>query len=1272
MSTKDPQEVAAKGTSPFPLFHFHEASEIVLGVTDDKKEDNEFVLGGENEAMAMNGSPKGTAAPFCESSKRCMSLSSLQRDASEVPTNPANTVSPLLQSRASRFLDTGKQSSEKGLKHPSVDGADYSADKENRETGEEEDEDDSTQLSRHISAALALTIGEVIVSSQLDDLEVPEYNHRSSNNGSASNSNAHTGMYRSSETITVESQGDPPYVATSSNDSPCSPTGTTSTVTSPAYLQTNPITSTATSRSNSRKHSGTTTSLSNAPVFPPSFSPKINVRESAAFHHSLSSKQGSEDTSSPLHAANAVSNHSSTEVGEKKEEYQGVDTRSPTPLCSPHQNNGVRNGRKEDSEGLPDTTIHYDPSIPHTEENVIFVRHCVTSITDIFLCYQCFGTYISPERTPVLLLVCGLNMQLYAWDEAFCEDLVRAGFFVIRYDNRDSGLSSKVERGCVKGYLLLLPSSLASTLGERMPYTLEDMAKDGVALLDALHIPKAHVMGISMGGMVAQLMALVAPSRIVSLTSIMSSTNARDLPDAQLQVKLWMLRKPPEPCSMNTLLNFRVHALQKVLPRTLTVDSYYLKRRFLISLKRSRYTNGLIRQACAIMRCPPRDDLLRQLHIPALVIHGTQDLIVPPLHGWRTAEVLPHARLLVLKHMGHYFHPAFYQTVILAFSAMASATPYYCAQPSGAYTNTPKRKRGALRKAATSSPSSTTEPFLSSAVNNAVETNLSPSSSTSGGEGPSSSAVSFMPGQSPNSTAPESNGELQSEASMGSPVFMISNASPLPVASLVFPVTLPTALMGGDLESVEAISGGGVDGSGLKDGALLDSCAEGSTEGKKEEHAHGQEGQSEETETQCQENEEVRREDDEALTLRHSALYPVVVALHSRCGAEVKKSIAVAVPLPHSSNTPEAALMDLHELPDVAAREGSLLDVQCISAQDSSSQAALEGTAGVDPLSSFNACTGTTPAPMKEGEETIKEETRSEEGNGSHSAPLSTPPSAGPSEEPTRPMSPSMSDGHADREKTRTPPTTSGDRCVGAPESHEEVFSSSLTMREESREREAPLDACKESTEKGAEEGAAKTSCHEVTEKESTPLKGIASDVGRTGNAGERQGPFFLFSRADGVKPFRSQDRSVWHTAFTSRSVTGPTGRSCPHGEDCSGHASTLPTTSSTTTPTSGEHSTGQRVFPTPPSTEKVGTQGRMSREENGSRLPDSHFLASHPSTTTANHSSHTTGPLTTAAAPVNPEGVEMPGQKNVAPGSISRIATSAKRLFGLVSDFFE
>lgn len=305
---------------------------------------------------------------------------------------------------------------------------------------------------------------------------------------------------------------------------------------------------------------------------------------------------------------------------------------------------------------------------PSMDERRVFVRHCNSCDMDIELCYHTFGH----PSNPAVLLVGGLNMQSYAWDEMFCDQLTQQQFFVVRFDNRDIGFSTKIEDPRVQKIVpwrLFLPEWMAC--GERLPYSLKDMALDALALMDVLGIQVAHVVGISMGGMISQLMALLAPQRVRTLTCIMSSTNARDLPHPAWWVKLWMLRKPPSNTDGEQLVEFRMKALQGLLYGCVPVDESYLKKRIALSLNRSAYTEGLLRQAAAIMRTPPRDEALRgSVSCPALVIHGQNDVLCRVEHGYRLARVLRNAKFAVFKNMGHYLNPAYFDTIVEEFVSL--------------------------------------------------------------------------------------------------------------------------------------------------------------------------------------------------------------------------------------------------------------------------------------------------------------------------------------------------------------------------------------------------------------------------------------------------------------------------------------------------------------------------------------------------------------------------------------------------------------------------
>lgn len=239
-----------------------------------------------------------------------------------------------------------------------------------------------------------------------------------------------------------------------------------------------------------------------------------------------------------------------------------------------------------------------------------------------------YDTIGNPNAAP-LLMISGLGSQLISWDERFCETLASRGFQVIRFDNRDSGLSTKFDHD----------------------YTLDDMAADAVGLLDALQIPAAHVLGASMGGFIAQLVALNHPRRALTLTSIFSGPGGADevVPTAQ---GLAVLLAPPQPTR-------EARIEQALLGRRLTsgrLDPFDEDReyaRVTRALDRSYYPAGYVRQWTAIVNAPSRVERLRSLTIPTLVIHGQDDIIIPPENGRIVAAAVPGARLIEIEGMGH-------------------------------------------------------------------------------------------------------------------------------------------------------------------------------------------------------------------------------------------------------------------------------------------------------------------------------------------------------------------------------------------------------------------------------------------------------------------------------------------------------------------------------------------------------------------------------------------------------------------------------------------
>jgi pimeloyl-ACP methyl ester carboxylesterase len=239
--------------------------------------------------------------------------------------------------------------------------------------------------------------------------------------------------------------------------------------------------------------------------------------------------------------------------------------------------------------------------------------------------YQVFGD----RKAPPVLLIAGLGAQMLSWDEDFCRLLAGRGFRVIRFDNRDVGVSTWME-------------------GE---YSLDDMAADAAALLDALGIPAAHIVGASMGGFIAQLVALNHRAHVLSLTSIMSGPNGDDQvrPTEEGTAVLMV----PAPDTREERIAVGLWAKQKLMGPDDPFDQDYEERRITAAIDRAYHPAGFVRQLQAIMAAHGRLARLAQLRVPALVIHGEADILVPVDNGRNVAAAIPGARLLEIPGMGH-------------------------------------------------------------------------------------------------------------------------------------------------------------------------------------------------------------------------------------------------------------------------------------------------------------------------------------------------------------------------------------------------------------------------------------------------------------------------------------------------------------------------------------------------------------------------------------------------------------------------------------------
>ena len=256
-----------------------------------------------------------------------------------------------------------------------------------------------------------------------------------------------------------------------------------------------------------------------------------------------------------------------------------------------------------------------------------------------------------PRDAPAILLVMGLGGQLTLWPDEFVDALVARGFRVIRYDNRDVGLSTRFDAAGVPNLKWMFVKA-ALKLPVRSAYTLADMAADGVALLDHLGIERAHVVGASMGGMIAQHIAARYPERVLSLTSVMSTTGNRRLPRSDKEA-MRVLTSRPMSGDPEDMIAFSVRAARVIGSPGYPAAEERLQRRVRIDFERGWYPQGVARQMAAIVADGDRRPMLKSIGAPTLVIHGEDDPLVPLAAGRDTAANIAGARLLTIPGMGH-------------------------------------------------------------------------------------------------------------------------------------------------------------------------------------------------------------------------------------------------------------------------------------------------------------------------------------------------------------------------------------------------------------------------------------------------------------------------------------------------------------------------------------------------------------------------------------------------------------------------------------------
>lgn len=277
----------------------------------------------------------------------------------------------------------------------------------------------------------------------------------------------------------------------------------------------------------------------------------------------------------------------------------------------------------------------------------------------IEIAYETFG---SPGERP-LLLVMGLGTQMLAWHPELCSALTDAGFFVVRFDNRDVGLSTHLTGAPV-------PNLMAGLMGDTSSaaYTLDDMADDGFGLLDAIGITGAHVVGASLGGMIAQTMAIRRPSRVLSLTSIMSTFDPMiSNPRAEAQAALMS----PPPASREQAVRRAIDVARLIGSPGYPPDAGWLTEAAGLMWDRGIDPRGVLRQTMAIYASGSREAALRSLAVPTVVIHGDSDPLINVSAGRATAAVIPEAELVVLPGMGHDLPRALWPAMVDAITKVA-------------------------------------------------------------------------------------------------------------------------------------------------------------------------------------------------------------------------------------------------------------------------------------------------------------------------------------------------------------------------------------------------------------------------------------------------------------------------------------------------------------------------------------------------------------------------------------------------------------------------
>ena len=293
--------------------------------------------------------------------------------------------------------------------------------------------------------------------------------------------------------------------------------------------------------------------------------------------------------------------------------------------------------------------------------------NCKNNTVPLQIAYDTFGT----KQNRPLVLIMGLGAQRIFWEDEFCQLVAEQGFWVIRFDNRDVGESTYIDDQFTPNLLQLVASGL---LGAQIPipYTLLDMANDVVSLMEYLNVPKAHIVGASMGGMIAQILAIEYPQKVLSLTSIMSSTGNKKLHKPNKDVVLKLLK--PMPKTRDKGIASGIEFWRTLHGNFYTFDWLRTSKLINKAYDRGVSSQGVLRQFAAILAAKDRTSALNALSLPTLIIHGDADPILPVSNGHATASAISGAKLRIYAGMGHTLPTELWQQIVGDIAQVASLT----------------------------------------------------------------------------------------------------------------------------------------------------------------------------------------------------------------------------------------------------------------------------------------------------------------------------------------------------------------------------------------------------------------------------------------------------------------------------------------------------------------------------------------------------------------------------------------------------------------------